>query len=146
MALRQVFFGGSYTDVPIYRLNKDDYAAFSNKTFLGRPTNYNFQRLIPNPVVTIWPVPNNTYQLVYYWRNRYAQDVGELPDELEVPQRWQRAIIYALAADLAEDIPSVQENTVVYLRSRASSAMIEAIGEERDPSNSNLAPDLSVYN
>jgi len=105
LSVSDVYFGNTPTEIPIARLNRDDYTALPNKYFLGRPLQFWFDRQIDQPVMRLWPVPNlaATTQQIVLWRHRYIQDVGSMTQELDIPQRWFDAIVALLAAKLAEE-------------------------------------------
>lgn len=72
-------------------------------------------------------------------------DVGNLTQEIEVPQRWYDAMVYQLAAKLAEEIPTVDPQMISILDQKAQRALIEAENEERDDSPIYLTPNIAVY-
>jgi len=104
LSATDVYFGNTPTEIPIARLNRDDYTALPNKFFLGRPLQFWFDRQLNQPIMHLWPVPNAaaTTQQIVLWRHRYIQDVGTMVEELDVPQRWFDAIVAMLASKLAE--------------------------------------------
>jgi hypothetical protein len=72
-------------------------------------------------------------------------DVGTLTQEIDVPQRWYEAIVYLLAARLAEELPQVEPGYVQVLDQKALRALSEAEMEERDNSPIYFTPNISIY-
>jgi hypothetical protein len=144
----QVYLGNTPTEIPLARMNRDDYTNLPNKTFQSnRPLQFWYDRLIPNPVMHLWPVPNSaatTSQLVL-WVQRYIMDVGTMTQELEVPQRWYEAVVAMLAAKLALEIAEVDPSMIPLLDQKAQQALYTAQAEERDNSPMMMAPNISMY-
>lgn len=144
----QIYTGNTPTEIPLARMNRDDYTNLPNKYFQSnRPLQYWYDRLIPNPVMHLWPVPNSgadTSQLVL-WVQRYIMDVGTMTQEIEVPQRWYEAIVSMLAAKMAMEIVEVDTNLVPLLDGKAERALYIAQAEERDNSPMMIAPNIAVY-
>ncbi len=147
LSVTDVYFGNTPTEIPIARLNRDDYTALPNKYFLGRPLQFWFDRQREQPIMHLWPVPNAsaTTQQIVLWRHRYIQDVGTMVEELDVPQRWFDAIVALLASKLAEETPEVDANLMPILEAKAEKALAQAENEERDNSPIYWAPLISPY-
>jgi len=144
----QIFLGNTPTEIPLARMNRDDYTNLPNKTFQSnRPLQYWFDRQVNQPVMHLWPVPNaqaEVYQIVT-WRQRYIMDVGSMTQQLEVPQRWFNAIVSLLAAALALELPDVAPELIPMLDAKAAQALASAQNEERDNSPIMWAPNISMY-
>lgn len=142
-----VFLSNTPTEIPMARLNRDDYVNLPNKSFQGRPLQFWVNRQLNNPYLYLWPVPSAEYVTtqVVVWTKRYIMDVGSLTQEIEVPQRWYDAIVYLLATRLAEEIPTVDPQLMILLDQKAQRSLKEAEDEERDNSPIYLAPNIAVY-
>jgi hypothetical protein len=144
----EIYTGNTPTEIPLARLNRDDYTNLPNKTFQSnRPLQFWYDRLIPNPVMRLWPVPNSgaTTSQVVLWVQRYIMDVGTMTQELEVPQRWYEAIVAMLASKLALEISEVDTSLIPLLDQKANVALYTAQAEERDNSPMMMAPNISQY-
>lgn len=144
----EIYTGNTPTEIPLARLNRDDYTNLPNKTFQSnRPLQFWYDRLIPNPVMRLWPVPNSgaTTSQVVLWVQRYIMDVGTMTQELEVPQRWYEAIVAMLASKLALEISEVDTSLIPLLDQKANIALYTAQAEERDNSPMMMAPNISQY-
>jgi len=147
LSASEVYFGNTPNEIPIARLNRDDYTSLPNKSFIGRPLQFWFDRQREQPVMRLWPVPNaaaETQQIIA-WRHRYIQDVGTMTQELDVPQRWFDAIVALLASKLAEETPEVDAQLMPILEAKAEKALAQAENEERDNSPIYWAPLISPY-
>lgn len=134
------------SELPIMQMNRDDYTALPNKYIQGRPSvNYYFEKLV-SPQVSLWPVPNNSVDMVVLWRYRQIQDVGTLTQTLEIPMRWYDAIIWQLALLLCYEIPNVDPNKAQMVMQAAQGFLAISEGGETDGSPIFIAPAIRGYN
>lgn len=145
MALRELVFANTPAEVPMARLNRDDYNNLPNKVSTGTPLQYYFDRQISQPIMNLWPSPSSSFEQVVVYRHRQIQDVGALTNTIEVPQRWQPAIMMNLAASLAWELPGVDPQRITLLRVEADKATYEVESEERDASPIYLYPQIACY-
>ena len=147
LSVREFYVGTLLNEIPMAKINRDDYANLPNKFFTGRPVQFYYDKQRAQPLLTLWPAPQETYtfaQIVLYVQ-RYVQDVGTLTQEIEVPQRWYRAIMLQLAADLASEIPEVQPGIRNEIEIDLRPALTEAWGSEDDSAPSYILPNISCY-
>lgn len=146
-AASEVFLGTLPQEIPMGVLNKDTYVAQSNKVFQGRPLTYWFQRDLPQPVMNLWPAPNQAaeHQQLIVWRQRQIMDTENLRQELEVPARWLEAIINGLAARVAAETPAVDAGLVPVLEQRAGASLQRAWDGDNDGSPTFINPGISCY-
>lgn len=142
-----VFFGNTPTEIPMARINRDDYANLPNKTAQGRPLQYWLDRQLDYPIMNVWQVPNGdfTFAQVVCYVKRYIMDVGTMTQEIEVPQRWYDALVYMLANKMAEEMPSVDPALLPVLDQKMIRALREAEDEERDNSPIYFTPNIAIY-
>lgn len=87
-------------DLVMSRISRGAYAEFPDKTTQGRPSQYYFDRQI-NPVLNLWPAPeNSTDQVVYYYVRR-IEDAGAMTNETAIPYRFYPCMVAGLAYYLA---------------------------------------------
>lgn len=148
LGFSRLHLGNTPTEIPLGRMNRDDYTALPNKAFMSqRPLQFWLDRQVRLPVMRLWPVPNEdaeTSQIVV-WRQRHIMDVGAMTQEVEVPQRWYEAIVSGLAAKLALELAEVDPQLVPMLDGKADRALFIAQQEERDNSPINILPNISAY-
>jgi len=146
LALREFYVGNNSTEIPMARLNRDDYTSLPNKNFTAnQPFQYWFNRTIPVPELYLWPVPSDPFIQMTVWYSRQIMDVGSLTDELEIPQRWYEATVMMLAHRMSLELPGIQMDRIGYLEKMGMQYLMEAEQEERDKSPIYLAPNISVY-
>ena len=146
LAIRELYFGNNSTEIPMARLNRDDYTNLPNKNFTANnPYQYWFNRTIPNPGLYLWPTPQTAFVQATVWYSRQIMDVGALTNELEVPQRWYEAVVMMLSNRMSLELPNVPLGRVTYLENQAEKYLFIAEQEERDKSPMYFAPNISVY-
>lgn len=148
LSFSRIYLANTPTEIPLARINRDDYTNLPNKTFQSnRPLQYWFDRQVQQPVMHMWPVPNNeaeVYQIVL-WRQRYIMDVGTMTEEIEVPQRWYEAVVAMLAARLALEYLEVDPSMISLLDQKAKESLYFAQQEERDNSPMVILPNIAMY-
>lgn len=148
LGFSQIYLGNTPTEIPLARLNRDDFTNLPNKAFQSnRPLQYWLDRQSRAPVMNLWPVPNTsaTTSQVVVWAHRHIMDVGTMTQELEVPQRWYETIVAMLAAKLAMEYVEVDASLIPMLDAKAQQTLYMAQQEERDNSPINLAPAIGAY-
>lgn len=148
LGFSEIYLANTPTEIPLARMNRDDYTNLPNKAFQNnRPLQYWFDRQVNNPIMHMWPVPNNaaTVCQIVVWRQRYIMDVGTMTQDVEVPQRWLEAIVSGLAAKMALELVEVDINLIPILDQKAAISLNIAQMEERDNSPMMIAPNISPY-
>jgi hypothetical protein len=146
LSVREFYIGTMSREITMSRLNRDDYTNLPNKNFnANQPYQFWFNRTIPQATINLWPVPNNAFIQMVVWYSRQVMDVGDLTDELEIPQRWYLAVLAMLSHQLSLELPGVDLQRVTYLEGQAEKYFNMAEQEERDKSPIYYAPNISVY-
>jgi hypothetical protein len=146
LALREWYVGNNTREITMSRLNRDDYTNLPNKNFTAnQPYQFWFNRTIPQPEIYLWPTPSNPFVQMTVWYSKQIMDVGDLTDELQIPQRWYLATLAMLSHQLALELPTVPMDRIQYLEGQAEKYLNLAEQEERDRSPIYFAPNISVY-
>ena len=111
--------GDEYTqqDLTINRISVSTYASIPNKLTEGRPIQVYIERLVANPKINVWPVPDKNSEYVFkYYRMRRIQDAGSGIETADVNFRFLPCLVAGLAyyiamkdPDLAPRIPLLKE-------------------------------------
>lgn len=91
----------SGTDVPVVRIGYGEYLDIPRKTQKGRPTTYYVDRQRDAPQIYLWPTPENSTDIMIYWKMRFVQDAGALSNTPDFPRRFWPALVAGLAYYLA---------------------------------------------
>lgn len=146
LALRELYIGNDSRQVPMSRLNRDDFTNLPNVNFTAnQPYQYWINRTIPRVEINLWPTPSDPFVQMVVWYSRQIQDVGQLSGELEIPQRWYLAVQSMLSYRMSLILPRVDKDRIVLLKAEAAECLNRAEQEERDKSPIYFAPNISVY-
>lgn len=145
-----VTWNSAAQDLPMTKLNRDDYMNLPNKQFSlpagQRSLQYWYDKQIV-PQIWIWPLSQGSADQVVIWVQRQIQDVGAFSNTLDIPQRWQMAVMAALSKDLALEIPAQELPPGRYqdLKLDAAEKLTDAEDGESDGAVIRLAPNLRPY-
>ena len=146
LALREWFIGNNSREITMARLNRDDYTNLPNKNFTAnQPYQFWFNRTIPQPEIYLWPVPSDPFVQMTVWYSKQIMDVGDLTDELQIPQRWYMATLAMLSHQLSLELPQVPLDRVTYLEQQADKYLLLAEQEERDRSPIYFSVNITPY-
>lgn len=71
-----------------------------DKTQLGLPTYISYSASWPNGIIRLWPVPDQAYTLVLT-SEKPLTELATLDTVVNLPNGWERALIYNLAMEVA---------------------------------------------
>ena len=127
------------SDLPLTKVDRSTYAAFSNKAVKGTPSQFWVQRFIDKTTVTIYPTPDSTAASNYinlYYISR-VKDAGAYTNVGDVPYRFVPCMVAGLAFYLAQKwaIDRVQQLKLLY-----EDELQRALQEDGSPSSTYIAP------
>lgn len=134
--------GSPSTDYSLTRVSVSTYASRTNKTTESRPTEIYIDRQRDAPNVTLWPVPDAAYTLVY-WRIRRIEDLGVNTNNYDIPARFLPALVSGLAYSIAMKKPELAQR-VPTLKAIYEEQFELAASEDREKANLVFTP-LSDY-
>jgi hypothetical protein len=143
----ELAFANNPNEIPVARLNKDDYFNLPDKAQHGRPVQYWLDRQASVANMYLWPAPDTSaqFQQIVILVHRHVMDVGTMTETLEIPQRWFEAICWMLAKRLALITPDVKMEVIPIVNQMADDMAAKAWMEERDDSPFYLQPNFSMY-
>ena len=129
------------TDFAISRISRDSYLAIPNKTSTGRTTQFFLDRQI-TPNLKIWPVPENSTDVIRYDALTRIQDADAAVNTLEIPFRFYPCLTAGLAyyLSLKKNPQLTQMLKVVY-----EEEFERAMGEDRDRSSFTVTPQYAYF-
>lgn len=90
-------------DVPLTMISQQEWDTLNNKsTSTGLPNQMYYQRTIPKGTLKMWPVPQNSYSIVWFW---YEQKLGQMKnqtDVMDLDQFYYPAFAYLCALRLCD--------------------------------------------
>lgn len=91
------------SEIPMYRMSREDYFDLPNKTTQGYPTQFYYDRQRSGGTLYVWPAPDATAGTLKFTYRRLIMDMDASVDNPDVPQEWLEAMVYGLGKRLAEN-------------------------------------------
>jgi hypothetical protein len=129
------------TDFSISRISRDEFLSIPTKTTEGRPTQFFLDRQI-TPNLKIWPLPENSTDVLIYDSLTRINDADTAKNTMEVPFRFYPCLAAGLAyyISLKRAPERVQMLKAVY-----EEEFRRAIDEDRDRASFQISPSLRNY-
>lgn len=129
----------SDTDYSIDRISRDDYLSIPNKTQQARPSQFFVDRQI-NPTLKLWPIPDNSTDVVVVDKLVRMDDADIQTNTLEIPFRFYPCLAAGLAYYLA--IKRAPDR-VQLLKAVYEEEFERAASEDRDRASFNVQPTMA---
>jgi|TARA_Y100001938_G_C7965774_1_gene366716 hypothetical protein len=129
------------TSFPLERISRDAFLTIPTKTTKGRPTQFFLDRQI-TPNLKIWPVPENTTDVIVYDALTRMDDADSYTNTLEVPFRFYPCLAAGLAYYIA--IKRAPDR-IQLLKSVYEEEFDRAMAEDRDRASTTISPELRFY-
>lgn len=124
------------TDYSLLRLSRDGYLSLPNKTTEGRVNQFFLDRQI-TPNLKLWPVPDNSTDVVFYDALTRMDDADIYTNTMDLPFRFYPCLAAGLAYYIAlKRAP----NRVEMLKGLYEEEFERAATEDRDRASFNVAP------
>jgi hypothetical protein len=91
----------SGVDVPLEPISREEYLEIPSKTTEGRPAQYFLDKRRDSLILTLWPVPENSTDVLVMDAVRKFTDAGVAHNEPDIPYYMREAFVAGLAARLA---------------------------------------------
>tara|TARA_R110002012_G_scaffold321876_1_gene552033 strand:+ start:207 stop:914 length:708 start_codon:yes stop_codon:yes gene_type:complete len=134
--------GASYdttqNDLSIPRVSVSDYNSIPNKNTQGRPTQIFIDRGTSNVTAYLWPVPDKTYTL-NFWYLRRIQDAGAGDFTPDMPFRFLPCLVAGLAYYIAMKTPELS-GRVMMLKDIYDEQFEMAASEDRSKVSARFVP------
>ena len=131
----------SSTDFALSRISRDAYLSIPTKTTSGRPNQFFLDRQI-TPVLKVWPVPENSTDVIHYDALIRMDDADTFVNTLDVPFR----LYPCLAAGLAYYISIKRApNRAQLLKAMYEEEFERAMVEDRDRASFKVVPQYQYF-
>ena len=123
------------------RISRSEFLSIPTKTTTGRPTQYFLDRQV-TPNLKIWPIPENSTDVLHYDALTRIQDADTMQNTMEVPFRFYPCLASGLAYYIA--IKKAPDR-IQLLKTAYEEDFARAMAEDRDRSSFNISPSLQYY-
>ena len=104
----EVVLNRDSTDIQLQRVTPEEYLLIPNKTQTGRPTQYSIRRERDNPVMSVWPLPDNSTDVLKMEIISELQDVNKSAiQNADLPKRFLPCLTCGLAYYMSMKRPLV---------------------------------------
>ena len=131
------------TDLQLERITPEEYLLIPTKTQKGRPNQYSIRRGRDNPVLSLWPLPDNSTDILKIEIVSELQDVNKSAiQNADVPKRFLPCLTCGLAYYMAMKRPLVPENRIMMLKANYEELLARAMEEDRERASMHIVPKL----
>tara|TARA_R110000772_G_scaffold177048_1_gene288685 strand:+ start:38 stop:697 length:660 start_codon:yes stop_codon:yes gene_type:complete len=123
-------------DYGLERVSRDAYLNIPTKTTQSRPSQFYVDRQI-TPILRLWPVPENSTDVVLFDRLVRMDDAATPADTLQMPFRFYPALAAGLAYYIA--IKRAPDR-IQFLKAAYEEEMDRAMAEDRDRASFRIQP------
>ena len=129
------------TDYALTRVSRDTFLSIPNKTTQGRPSQFFLDRQI-TPNLKIWPIPENSTDVIYYDALTRMDDADAQVNTLDMPFRFYPCLAAGLAYYIAlKRVP----NRLQLLKAVYEEEFERAMTEDRDRASFNVVPQYQYF-
>ena len=121
------------TDLQLTRISFEEYLIIPNKTQTGRATQYTIKRDRDNPTLSIWPIPDNSTDILKIERISQLQDVNKSADQnADLPKRFLPPLTCGLSYYMAMKRPNVPNEKIAMLKGNYEELLLRAMEEDKE--------------
>tara|TARA_Y100001938_G_C8034832_1_gene402744 strand:+ start:216 stop:884 length:669 start_codon:yes stop_codon:yes gene_type:complete len=129
------------TDFSVERISRDTYLSIPNKTTEGRTNQFFLDRQI-TPNLKIWPIPENSTDVIFYDALTRINDADTQVNTMDIPFRFYPC----LAAGLAYYISMKKApERIQLLKAAYEEEFQRAMTEDRDRASFNVVPQFEYF-
>ena len=131
------------TDIQLERISPEEYLLIPNKTQTGRPSQYSIRRGRDNPVMSVWPIPENSTDILKIEVISELQDVDKSAGQnADLPKRFLPCLTCGLAYYMSMKRPGVEGQRIQMLKVNYEETLARAMLEDRERATMRLVPKL----
>jgi len=131
------------TDIELQRVSFEEYLNIPNKSQAGRPTQYTVKRDLANPTIHIYPVPDNTTDILKIEAIRQVEDINKSADQnADAPVRFLPALTCGLSYYLSMKRNNIPMDRIQMLKANYEEKLLMALEEDRERASLLLKPKL----
>ena len=139
----EVVLNRDSTDIQLDRISPEEYLIIPNKTQTGRPSQYSIRRGRDNPVLSVWPIPENSTDIMKIERISSLQDVDKSAGQnADMPTRFLPPLTCGLAYYMSMKRPGVEAARIQMLKTNYEELLARAFQEDRERATMRVVPRL----
>ena len=131
------------TDIQLTRISPEEYLLIPNKTQTGRPMQYSIRRGRDNPVMSVWPIPENSTDILKMEIFSELQDVNKSAiQNADLPKRFLPAMTCGLSYYMSMKRPGIEAGRIQMLKVNYEEKLARAMLEDRERATMRVVPKL----
>jgi hypothetical protein len=139
----EVVLGRDDTDIQLTRISPEEYLLIPNKTQTGRPMQFSIRRGIANPTMSLWPIPENSTDILKMEVISELQDVDKSAEQnADLPKRFLPPLTCGLAYYMSMKRPGVEGQRIQMLKANYEELFSRALEEDRERASLRIIPRL----
>ena len=141
----EVLYRRDNTDIQLQRISFEEYQLIPNKTQTGRSSQFTIKRNRDNPTILVWPIPDNTTDILNIEGIRELEDVNKSADQnADMPKRFLPPLTCGLSYYLSMKTPGIEGDRIGMLKSNYEELLNRALLEDRQRANFRIRLDLNT--
>ena len=139
----EVVLSRDNTDIQLTRISPEEYLLIPNKTQTGRPMQFSIRRGISNPTMSLWPIPENSTDILKMEVISELQDVDKSAGQnADLPKRFLPPLTCGLAYYMSMKRPGVEGQRIQMLKMNYEELFSRAMLEDRERASMYVVPKL----
>ena len=139
----QVIVNRDNTDLPLTRISYEEYLQIPQKSQTGRATQYSIKRDRDNPTLFIWPIPENSTDVLKVEKIRELEDINKSAGQnADVPNRFLPCLSAGLAFYMSIKRPGVDAGKITFLKQNYEELLERALTEDSERASIFFKPKL----
>ena len=139
----QVIVNRDNTDLPLTRISYEEYLQIPQKGQTGRATQYSIKRDRDNPTLFIWPIPENSTDVLKVEKIRELEDINKSAGQnADVPKRFLPCLTAGLAFYMSIKRPGVDAGKITFLKQNYEELLERALTEDSERASIFFKPKL----
>ena len=131
------------TDLPLTRISYEEYLQIPQKSQTGRATQYSIKRDRDNPTLFIWPIPENSTDVLKVEKIRELEDINKSAGQnADVPKRFLPCLSAGLAFYMSIKRPGVDAGKITFLKQNYEELLERALTEDSERASIFFKPKL----
>ena len=132
-------------DIQLERISMQEYLKIPNKGQTGRTTQYAVRHERGNPVVHLWPIPENSTDSIKLELVSYMEDVNKSAiQNADISRRFLPCLTAGLAYHMSMKRPGVEAGRISMIKQEYEERLQRAMDEDRERVSIFLKPRVMV--
>ena len=130
-------------DLQLERISMEEYMKVPRKGQTGRPTQFAVRRGRDSATVYLWPVPENSTDIIKFEVVRYIQDVSRSSQTADVSRRFLPCLTAGTAYFMSMKRPGVDAGRIQMLKQEYEERLLRAQEEDKERASIYMRPRIN---